>query len=504
MKHYNVSFIFTTIIITLISLDSFAQDQLSNQSNNILKSVAEYNNIRIANSYNSTALDAYILARMEQYHFPGLSACIIKDDQIIWKGNYGYANIEQKILVTDSTLFYIASVSKTFTGTAVMQLWEQGLFELNDDVNDYLPFNVRNPNHPKVPITFRMLLTHTSGIHFVGGLITWGSDSPVELGYYIENYLTPNGVYYQSNNWNTWVPGTQHDYSNVSVALLGYLVEKITNIPFEKYCQDSIFVPLGMTETSWFLDNLDEKKIATPYEYSGGRYSPNPHWGIAEYPSAQIRTGLTQLASFINAYMQGGQIDGKRILNSSTIDSMTTIHNPAIHPSQGLIWFIPELGIPDIGDRIICMHIGGWISGANSLAAYILETGEKVGVIILTNRRYDDGIIEIGLELLSYGIITDIEKEIANFPKDFFLNQNYPNPFNTTTTISYQLPSFSYVNLSIYNILGEKVATLISVKQPVGTYKVEWDASGLASGIYFYSLETDKGFIQSRKLILLK
>jgi CubicO group peptidase (beta-lactamase class C family) len=441
---------------------------------------------------------------MEQYHFPGLSACIIKDDKIIWKDNYGYANIAQNKLVTDSTLFYISSVSKTITATAIMQLWEQGLFELDDDVNDYLQFNVRNPNHPDIPITFRMLLTHTSSIHFVDYRpIIWNGDSPIELGYYIENYLIPGGIYYQSNHWNTWVPGTQNEYTNLSAALLGYLVETIAEIPFEKYCQDSIFVPLGMTETSWYLSNLDVNKIATPYEYSAGQYKSNSHWGVPEYPSTQIRTSLTQLSRFIIMYMQGGQINGIRILKSSTVDSMTTIHNPEIHPSQGLIWFMPEFNISNVGERIICSHLGGWRIGANSLVGYILGTGENVGAIILTNRRYDDGIIEIVLELLSYGIITDIEKEITNSSKNFFLSQNYPNPFNPSTTIEFDLPKSEFVELKVYNILGKEVSTLVSNKLNQGNHTYIFDGKNLASGVYYYQLIAGD-YREIKKMILLK
>ena len=90
------------------------------------------------------------------------------------------------------------------------------------------------------------------------------------------------------------------------------------------------------------------------------------------------------------------------------------------------------------------------------------------------------------------------------YPKKFKLFQNYPNPFNPITAISYQLSAISQVDLSIYNILGQKVATLVSEKQPAGIYKVEWDASGYSSGMYFYKLTTDQGFIQTRKLLLIK
>ena len=88
--------------------------------------------------------------------------------------------------------------------------------------------------------------------------------------------------------------------------------------------------------------------------------------------------------------------------------------------------------------------------------------------------------------------------------KNFILEQNYPNPFNPTTEINYQLPAVSLVDLSIYNVLGQKVSTLVSAKQQAGNYKVEWNAAGFSSGVYFYRMETDKGFVHSRKLILLK
>jgi len=82
--------------------------------------------------------------------------------------------------------------------------------------------------------------------------------------------------------------------------------------------------------------------------------------------------------------------------------------------------------------------------------------------------------------------------------------QNYPNPFNPKTTIKYQLPEPGQVDLDIFNIRGQKVATLISKKQPAGEYKIEWDASAFVSGVYFYKINTDQGFTNTRKLLLLK
>jgi len=86
----------------------------------------------------------------------------------------------------------------------------------------------------------------------------------------------------------------------------------------------------------------------------------------------------------------------------------------------------------------------------------------------------------------------------------FRLEQNYPNPFNPKTVISWQLAVGSYVDLSVYNLLGEKVTTLIAKEQKAGKYQIEWDAGDFASGVYFYQLSTDQGFVQTRKLVLMK
>jgi len=102
--------------------------------------------------------------------------------------------------------------------------------------------------------------------------------------------------------------------------------------------------------------------------------------------------------------------------------------------------------------------------------------------------------------------ITNIDNNKVNsfLANNFYLYQNYPNPFNPTTAIRYQLPISSQVKLSIYNILGQNVATLVNKKQPAASYNVEWDASRFSSGVYFYQLETNRGFTQTKKLILLK
>lgn len=89
-------------------------------------------------------------------------------------------------------------------------------------------------------------------------------------------------------------------------------------------------------------------------------------------------------------------------------------------------------------------------------------------------------------------------------PTKFALHQNYPNPFNPGTNINYELPITSFVELSIYTTMGKKVVTLVSEKQQAGYYKIEWNASELASGVYYYRMRSSSGFTKSKKLILLR
>ena len=461
-----------------------------------------------------TNIDSIILAKMNQYHFPGLQACIVKNDSIIWKSVYGYADIDSNKLVTDSTLFYLASLSKPVTGTAIMQLWEEGLFGLDDDINNYLPFSVRNPSYPNDSITFRMLLTHTSSIqdnwNLLNQLISWGMDYPEALDSFLNNYLLPGGNHYTSNNWYGYAPGSQYNYSNVGVSIIGLLVEILADTSFENYCQDSIFVPLGMNETSWFLANLNPNKIATPYTYSGGNYTSNQHWGEPNYPSIQLRTSATHLSKFLSMFIQMGQFQNTRILDSSTVALMTTVQNPSLNPYMGLIWPVFNWNLPNVGDRTLCAYMGARRFGANTCFGFIMEMGENIGCIVMANREYSDvwgnyGIVDIFSELLAYGLLnyTGFEKNKTDIPLEYRLKQNYPNPFNPSTTIEFTLPKFEFTTLKVYNILGMEVTTIISQKLNQGSHTYTFNGSNLASGIYYYQLVAGD-YREVKKMILLK
>ena len=115
-------------------------------------------------SNDDPTFDLKIKLLMKVGHMPSLSACIIKNNGIVWSKGYGFYDIMHRKKACDDTIYMIGSISKSVTATALMQLYEQGLFDLDDDVSDYLPFTLRNPKYPDVPITFRMLLAHQSSL----------------------------------------------------------------------------------------------------------------------------------------------------------------------------------------------------------------------------------------------------------------------------------------------------------------------------------------------------
>jgi CubicO group peptidase (beta-lactamase class C family) len=401
----------SSIFLTVIILSQIANAQLESYQDIISFRDLTQEGDGTFTILDSAALDSFIIATMDQYHIPGVSACIVREGEVYWTGVYGYSNIEQNLPVTDSTTFTVGSISKPFTATALMQLWEEGLFGLDDNINNHLPpeLQIINPSFPDESITFRQLLTHKSSIDNDAGiwlsLTSPGSDSPISLYDYLVNYFMPGGSYYNWGPFNNWAPGAQWEYSNEAFALAGYLVEAIADTPFAEYCQENIFTPLDMHETSWFLDGLDTSKIAVGYSYNNNNnYVPYEHSGFPVYPASDLRTSAPQLARFLLTVMQRGEIDGIRILDSTTVDSMTTVQCPTTYSflHQGLAWRVSNNTFPALGVKTYISHPGA-MPGYRAGLIYLLDCENPVGAIVLTNGESTDGLIAIWEQLTTFG-----------------------------------------------------------------------------------------------------
>ncbi|MBI5058898.1 serine hydrolase [candidate division KSB1 bacterium] len=464
--------------------------------------------LRITEYQPAAELDSFIDSTMQARHIPGLSACAVRDGEIVWTGNYGNANIAQDIAPTDSTLYHLASISKTVVATALMQLWEDSLFGLDDDINLYLPWEVHHPFYPDSAITVRMLMTHTSGIADNGDeldqLYTWGGDSPIPLGEFLMNYLTPGGTYYHAGaNFSNAVPGTVWNYCNVGATLAAYLVERMNpdSLAFEEYCQEHILHPLGMNNSSFFQANLDMSQAAVPYAWNGSRYVSYQHPGYPDFPAGQLRTSVNQLARHLIAFMQHGQIDGARILDSTTVEMMSSAQLPS-PVWGGYVWGLFWISRTWWG-RVVWGH-HGLEHGAATDMWYC--PAENTGVIVLTNGEDYWGPRYIYNEIFEYvehHLAAPEPPDARAAPREISVVQNYPNPFNASTTIAYNLQMTGYVSLRVFDLLGREVAVLEDGVVQAGMRRVTFDGSDLASGIYIARLDAGANS-QATKLMLLK
>ncbi|MGB2273610.1 MAG: serine hydrolase domain-containing protein, partial [Flavicella sp.] len=249
------------------------------------------------------------------------------------------------------------SISKTITTTAILQLWEQGKLDLDEDVSDIVGFTIRNPFHKDSPITTRQLLTHTSSIADGDSYqesYQCGVDY-VSLSDWIKGYFLVGEEYYDSKqNFHSWAPGIGYKYSNVAFGLLGLIVEKVSEQPFSVYCEKHLLEPLEMHSSGWFRKDIDTLRQAKQYtsenkkdeavawfsKFKGkqrrGFYELCPY-GFFNYPDGLFKTTVQDLSHFMKAVMQKGYYKNLSILKETTVDEMLKLQVEN-YDIQGLGW----------------------------------------------------------------------------------------------------------------------------------------------------------------------
>jgi CubicO group peptidase (beta-lactamase class C family) len=206
-----------------------------------------------------------------------------------------------------------------------MKLHEQNLLNMDADVNTYLPFALRNPRFPNQPITLKMLLNHTSSLsdEYYGSLdlYCWDSDCTLSLAEFFSRLYAPRGQYNSPMNFLPSAPGAEENYSNMGSALAGYIVERVAKQPFDTYCKQNIFTPLGMSKTEWRLANTPKNEVALPFNPFGPKGIHN--YSFPDYPNGGLRTTVRDLSKFMTMLLiQQGTYNGVKILNPQTVDLM--------------------------------------------------------------------------------------------------------------------------------------------------------------------------------------
>lgn len=322
-------------------------------------------------------LSTWTEAQMAYRGQPGISMGVIFDQELIWSRGFGYANLATKEPVTSNTLYRIASITKLFTSTAIMQLRDEGKLQLDDPVAKHLDwFSVQNPFDDAPQITIRHLLTHTSGL-----------PREAAFPYWIErNFPTIEEVRAKLPDQQVAIaPETRWKYSNLALTLAGEIIAHVAAMPYADYIQHEILDPLGMTNTL-VTPPPGHPLMATGYQ----RRLPDGSRAIGEYtdskgltPAANMASNVEDLAKFAMLQFRSGPRADAQVLKGSSLREMQRVHwlNDNWQAGRGLGFYVWRV------DTFTLAGHGGALEGYRTDLQVI--PAEKIGFIVLTNA--DDG-----------------------------------------------------------------------------------------------------------------
>lgn len=360
----------------------------------------------------------------------GFGVSVFSSDTVLFQKGFGYADVENKKPYTAETIQNIGSISKTFTGVSLMKLVEMGKLSMNTSINDILPFKVIHPKHPDKEITIRHLATHTSGIidfektydksyvienpeqvnpdiydknisKYMRLLVT---NEKMELGVYLEEYLTNNGSLYSKKNFLKTSPGEIYEYSNIATALAAYCVEMVSGKSFDEFTRSTIFDKIGMKDVGWFLD-------AVPVENHAKIYADNgeilPRYNLITYPDGGLRTNVKTLTMYMQEMVNCYKGKGSLLQTNSAQEMMkgqltsAQISSDKQDDNYGYYW-------ENNGGNVIG-HNGG-DPGILTLMHFYNDL--DLGAIFFTNTNVIDNPATTKQVQASWNAIRDYQKEV--------------------------------------------------------------------------------------------
>ncbi|MEA1672730.1 serine hydrolase domain-containing protein [Nitrospirillum sp. BR 11163] len=318
-------------------------------------------------------VDGIMSQRLERDSIAGAAIAVVKDGAVLFEKGYGYADVERRTPVrADQTLFGVASISKTFTATAVMQLVEQGKLNLDADVQSYLDFPLRK-DFPE-PVTLRQLLTHTAGLQENGKDLLEAPETISDLGQFLRSHQLPQ----------IFRPGSRVAYSNFGNSLAGYVVERVSGQPFAAYVADHILKPLGMAHSTFAAPVPADLAPLMSKEYKLSSEPPRPVEYLARRPAGGMYSTADDMARYMIAHLQDGAYGDARILEEATARTMHTIQWRARPDAPGIAVAFYQSAA---NGRFALAH-GGDLSYQHS---YLwLVPSERLGVFLIFNSSGTD------------------------------------------------------------------------------------------------------------------
>lgn len=327
-------------------------------------------------------LDAVAGQMMRSARIPGLAVGIARDGEAAVVRAYGFADLERRQPVTAETMFHIASITKTVTASAVMLLVEERRIALDEPIAPHLDFAILGEGAEA--ISFRHLLTHTSGIsdevYYEVDFRRRGADADMAIGELLRAYLGPGGRYVGAGNLKRQ-PGAQWDYSNIGYGLLGYLVGRIAGQDMRDLTRERLFQPLGLGHISWTIADTPVELRARPYDLVDGALRPVEPVGFPDWSAGMLRASINDLTLLVAVAPNDGVARDTRLLEASSVRQMLAMQHPAGLPdwltAQGLGWQQSLL------DGVPCINHWGGDPGVFSMA--YLDPPRRTGVAVLSN-----------------------------------------------------------------------------------------------------------------------
>jgi CubicO group peptidase (beta-lactamase class C family) len=329
----------------------------------------------------SEKAEAEIQQLMRTTPVVGLSVAVVKDNKVIYNHSFGFKDVEKQLPLTNASIFRIASISKSFTTTAIMQLVAEKKIRLDQDISELVGFKVRNPAYPNTVITLKMALSHRSSINDSEGYFSLDAIDPA---------TNPNFA----KCYNAYEPDKGYMYCNLNYNLAGSILEKITGIRFDKYIQQQILDPLGLYG-GYNVNALDSNLIAKIYEFNketkGFTLSPNAYAprteDISNYtmgrstpifsPTGGMKISANDLAKYMIMHSQLGKYDGGRMISKNLSQQMQAIISEEENYGMAL-----ETTTQLIPGKTMIGHTGV-AYGLYSLMFF--EPKEKIGFIVISN-----------------------------------------------------------------------------------------------------------------------
>jgi CubicO group peptidase (beta-lactamase class C family) len=313
------------------------------------------------------AVRDFIRRSVSQGSIPSVAVGVVRDGALVWSEGFGLADRERRIPATADTIYWLASVSKPLSATGLMQLVERGAVDLDRPANDYLgEVKLKAYRGSAAEMTVRRLANHTAGL-------------PIHHNFFYGSAPPPMDETIRRYGFASLEPGKQVQYSNLAYGILGYIVERAAGMSWRDYQEKRVYDPLKMTRTSDRIRPGFERDAAVPYVTdAGGRFVPWQRYDFDHRPASTIFSSVNDLARFVRMHLNGGELDGARILKPESVREMQRLTGETRPGSgYGVAWQRISFGShPGIS------HSGG-MPGVATLVTVFPD--ERAATIVLSN-----------------------------------------------------------------------------------------------------------------------